>query len=119
MLLSPANIKDCCPAVLEVELKPPTLLPAKLDDRSNIQGTATSLPPLEVSVEVEGVVGLVGVGVVVEEVEALLEADELREMTPKSILPDDGFRTISWIVPKDWPWLFLTSEFISLLALTS
>ena len=107
--------------MLEVELTPPTLLLAKLDDRSNIQGTATSLPPLEVSVveEVEGVVGLVGVGVVVEEVEALLEADELREMTPKSILPDDGFRTISWIVPKDWPWLFLTSEFISLLALTS
>ena len=71
------------------------VVPLLLDDLRSAQGTATSFPPLEPSLEMVEVAD--GVAVVLGVVELV---EELTEITAKSILPEDGFSTRSLIIPN-------------------
>jgi hypothetical protein len=91
LLGSPAKVNASWPEVLEPGLIELMLLLLGL---RSIQGTATSFPPLELSVEevADGEV-LVVLGLAVE----------LVEIAAKSILPEAGFSTRSVMVPNVWP----------------
>ena len=91
MVASPENVKVCCVSAVDV------VAPCVEADRSNIQGTGTSLPALAVVVE-PGVVEVVVPGVVVF---ASVPVMELSEITAKSIRPDAGLKMTSLIVPSD------------------
>jgi len=127
---SPANVNDCWPEL--EELRPAALdeLLPELDGRRSMKGTATNLPPLELEdSEVSLEVGEVELGEVVFALELgdvvfalaleLLLPLELVEITAKSMRPEDGFTTMSFMVPRLWPWLLLTSALMILLALVS
>ena len=101
MLVSPANVKVCWLSVVDGVAVAPWAA-----GRSNIQGTATSLPALAVVVApgvVEpGVVEVVEVVLVVLVFASVPEL-ELSEITAKSIRPDAGLKMTSLIVPRDCP----------------
>jgi hypothetical protein len=94
LLASPLNKKlGCCPAVL-VALDDPA--PAIAEGRSNIHGTATCLPAVEVVLVLPG------------EVAAVLEAPPapaapLNAMTAKSTRPEAGLMMASLMVPISPP----------------
>jgi len=99
--------------------------PDELEERRSDHGTAASFPPLEELTELdwrdwlEGLVEAPGVLVVLL-FSALLEPRvELREITAKSTLADEGFRMTSLIVPSDSPEELLIWAPINLLARTS
>jgi hypothetical protein len=71
--------------------------------RKRVHGTATSFPPVELSLEEVEDWEVVDDGGVDGVVELVKVPDELAEITAKSILPEDGFNTRSEMVPTVWP----------------
>ena len=134
MLFSPVNTKlSCSPPVLDGAAV--AEYPVMPDGRTKDQGTATSfslalLDKVEDVVEeaegvADGVDGVVGVvadadGAVLLALGSVpLVADELRENTAKSILPEAGLMMTSSSLPSSSPVELLIEELLSWLARTS
>ena len=101
MLVSPANVNEVCPKVVDVALVALVELPAPAAaaGRSSIQGTGTIFPALE-RVEALEAALVEDVAPVVEVVPVPVE---LTESTAKSTRPEAGLKIRSLMVPMSWP----------------